>query len=91
MGDIMAIMAGHESTDKTTKKPLGDEPMACARNFDELRIFCRELAEQVRAETLSRWSMQQALRMQFPEYPEADVTHEMQEALRRALGEEGFL
>ncbi|MCX6131881.1 MAG: hypothetical protein NTX25_22835 [Proteobacteria bacterium] len=91
MGDTMGLMAGSNFTDKTVKKAVRDDPMARARNLDELRIFCRELAEQVRTESLSRWSMQQALRMQFPEYPEADVTREMQEALRQALGDEGGL
>lgn len=88
MGDKMATTAGSDSEDKVTNKPVSDDTADCVRNLDELRLVCQELAEQVRLETLSRWSMQQALRIQFPQHPEADVTHEMQEALRRALGEE---
>ena len=91
MGDNMAITAGSDFEDKVTNKPVSDDRADCVRNLDELRIVCQELAEQVRLETLSRWSMQQALRIQFQQYPEADVTHEMQEALRRALGEEWVL
>jgi len=91
MGDNMATTAGSDFEDKAANKPVSGDRADGVRNLDELRTACLELAEQVRSETLSRWSMQQALRIQFPQHPEADVTFEMQEALRRALGEEWVL
>lgn len=86
MGAIMNMMDGSDSSSDTKKPATSDA--ANVRNPDELRAACEEMAEQVQAETLSRWSMHQALRARFPQFSEADVIQEMQNALRQALGEE---
>ncbi len=64
---------------------------ASVRDLGELKTCCQELADRVRTETLSRWSMQQTLKARFPQCSEADVVTEMQEALRRTLEGEGEL
>ncbi len=82
----MNTTTGADPTSDAKKSATDDA--ANVRNPDELRAASEELAEQVRSETLSRWSMQQALRTRFPQCSEADLIQEMQNALRRALGEE---
>ncbi|MDQ3231345.1 MAG: hypothetical protein M3Q07_05945 [Pseudobdellovibrionaceae bacterium] len=82
----MNMMNGSDSSSDTKKSAITDA--TSVRNPDELRAASEELAEQVQAETLSRWSMQQALRARFPQWSEADVIQEMRNALRRVLGEE---
>ncbi|HYX37830.1 MAG TPA: hypothetical protein VE954_32405, partial [Oligoflexus sp.] len=68
------------------KNDQGKTP--AAGTLEALRAFCQDLAEQVRAETLSRWSMQQTLRTRFPQFSEADLAREMQDALKILPGEE---
>jgi hypothetical protein len=57
----------------------------------DLKDYCRELAEQVRTESLSRWSMQQMLKAKFPQCSDAEVVLYMQEALSWTLNEGGEL
>ncbi|HYX35161.1 MAG TPA: hypothetical protein VE954_18855 [Oligoflexus sp.] len=71
---------------ETMKNNPGRAPDA--GTLESLRAFCQDLAEQVRAETLSRWSMQQTLRTRFPQFSEADLAREMQDALKILPGEE---
>jgi hypothetical protein len=63
-----------------------DKPLA---EGSALMAFSQELAERVKSETLSRWSMQETLRARFPSVPEDILVQSMQEALRLTLNEEG--
>ncbi len=64
------------------------EHVPAAGNLKDLRACCQDLAELVRTEMLSRWSMQQTLRTRFPQFAEAVLIQEMQDALKSLPGED---
>ncbi len=53
----------------------------------ELNAVCLELAEAVRSERISRWTMQKMIRERFPALSEASLTQAMISALGSAEGD----
>lgn len=69
------------------EEQLGKSPSGDRAADHDLWPFCLDLADLVRNEKISRWSMQQRVRERFPSFGQDRLQQSITAALKLTLGE----